>query len=311
MKLVRNTGNDRVVDLIRPLWARTRLEASSVHSCPCLRSPSSSEDLDRLTRCRLVLGRDPTLSAFWDRMRTARGATDFRVDGLRPNWRVGLPARRTSGERSSQFRSPRLSSTANLVPQRGPWSVPSRSRTDGLGLTPGNPLCLIQASETSEEAGIVADWFDAQWRALPEDPGAQAAVIEALKAIASHRDPFLVYTLILHHLFPHAATNSTKSASSSPRPASATPWSGRSSSSSSATASSARSTSSNRFGGCIIADSVGLGKTFEALAIIKYHELRNDRVLVLCPSACATTGRSTRPTTAATSWPPTASTTTS
>lgn len=37
------------------------------------------------------------------------------------------------------------------------------------------------------------------------------------------------------------------------------------------------------FNGCIIADSVGLGKTFEALAIIKYYELRNDRVLVLAP----------------------------
>ena len=37
------------------------------------------------------------------------------------------------------------------------------------------------------------------------------------------------------------------------------------------------------YNGCIIADSVGLGKTFEALAIIKYYELRNDRVLVLCP----------------------------
>ena len=35
--------------------------------------------------------------------------------------------------------------------------------------------------------------------------------------------------------------------------------------------------------GCIIADSVGLGKTFEALAIIKYFELLNNRVLVLCP----------------------------
>ncbi len=35
--------------------------------------------------------------------------------------------------------------------------------------------------------------------------------------------------------------------------------------------------------GCIIADSVGLGKTYEALAIIKYFELRNHRVLVLCP----------------------------
>ena len=37
------------------------------------------------------------------------------------------------------------------------------------------------------------------------------------------------------------------------------------------------------YNGCIIADSVGLGKTFEALAIIKYYELRNDRVLVLTP----------------------------
>ena len=35
--------------------------------------------------------------------------------------------------------------------------------------------------------------------------------------------------------------------------------------------------------GCIIADSVGLGKTYEALAIIKYFELRNSKVLVLCP----------------------------
>lgn len=35
--------------------------------------------------------------------------------------------------------------------------------------------------------------------------------------------------------------------------------------------------------GCIIADSVGLGKTFEALAVIKYFELLNNRVLVVCP----------------------------
>lgn len=37
------------------------------------------------------------------------------------------------------------------------------------------------------------------------------------------------------------------------------------------------------YNGCILADSVGLGKTFEALAVIKYFELRNERVLVLCP----------------------------
>lgn len=38
-----------------------------------------------------------------------------------------------------------------------------------------------------------------------------------------------------------------------------------------------------RYNGCILADSVGLGKTFEALAVIKYFELQNNRVLVLCP----------------------------
>ena len=38
-----------------------------------------------------------------------------------------------------------------------------------------------------------------------------------------------------------------------------------------------------KYNGCIIADSVGLGKTFTALAVIKYYELRNDRVLVIVP----------------------------
>ena len=38
-----------------------------------------------------------------------------------------------------------------------------------------------------------------------------------------------------------------------------------------------------KYNGCILADSVGLGKTFTALAVIKYYESRNDRVLVLVP----------------------------
>ena len=41
------------------------------------------------------------------------------------------------------------------------------------------------------------------------------------------------------------------------------------------------------FNGCILADSVGLGKTFTALAVIKYYELRNRAVLVLCPKKLA------------------------
>ena len=42
-----------------------------------------------------------------------------------------------------------------------------------------------------------------------------------------------------------------------------------------------------KFNGCILADSVGLGKTFTALAVIKYYENRNKSVLVLCPKKLA------------------------
>lgn len=41
------------------------------------------------------------------------------------------------------------------------------------------------------------------------------------------------------------------------------------------------------YNGCILADSVGLGKTFTALAVVKYYELRNRAVLVLCPKKLA------------------------
>ena len=42
-----------------------------------------------------------------------------------------------------------------------------------------------------------------------------------------------------------------------------------------------------KFNGCILADSVGLGKTFTALSVIKYYENRNKTVLVLCPKKLA------------------------
>lgn len=42
-----------------------------------------------------------------------------------------------------------------------------------------------------------------------------------------------------------------------------------------------------KYNGCILADSVGLGKTFTALAVIKYYENRNKKVLVLCPKKLA------------------------
>lgn len=155
--------------------------------------------------------------------------------------------------------------------------------TDGLGLTPGNPLNLIQISETPEEALLLSKWFDAQWASLPNEPTAKEAVIEALDQIARHRDPHLTYALILHHLFASRGDklDEEQIVKSATGIRNTVVWKKLYKFQRDGVIGAIDKL--NRFGGCIIADSVGLGKTFEALAIIKYHELRNDRVLVLCP----------------------------
>jgi hypothetical protein len=56
--------------------------------------------------------------------------------------------------------------------------------TEGLGLTPGNPLSLIQASETPEEARALSQWFDLQWSALAADGEAKASLVEALRCLS-------------------------------------------------------------------------------------------------------------------------------
>jgi Helicase conserved C-terminal domain/SNF2-related domain len=155
--------------------------------------------------------------------------------------------------------------------------------TDGLGLTPGNPLSLIQVSETPEEALLLSQWFDAQWSSLAADSSAKAELIGALQSLAGHRAPFLVYALILHHIFRNRGDDldEERIVNSATGIRNTVVWKKLYRFQRDGVVGALDKL--NRFGGCIIADSVGLGKTFEALAIIKYHELRNDRVLVLVP----------------------------
>jgi hypothetical protein len=155
--------------------------------------------------------------------------------------------------------------------------------TDGLGLTPGNPLSLIQISESAEEAALLSQWFDAQWASLKSLPEGSSDLIAALDSIASHRDPFQVYNLILSHLFRHQDhdLDEERIINSATGIRNTKVWQKLYAFQRDGVIGAIDKL--NRFGGCIIADSVGLGKTFEALAVIKYQELRNDRVLVLCP----------------------------
>ncbi|MBI2567786.1 MAG: helicase [Candidatus Schekmanbacteria bacterium] len=283
MRLVRNTGTDRAFDLIRPSLADgggldvVTPSLSLVAFVELILAAASS------TRLRMVLPADISTLALHGTAadRSARNR-------LRTRWLAHQV--RCSIERNAEIRS-----AAGPVPQgafivRDPAGEPLCAllgsmalSTDGLGLAPGNPLSLIQASETSEEARQLGHWFEAQWAGLAEGGGAKRLLVEALEHIASHRAPFLVYALALHHLF----RNSNDSLDEEQIIKSATGIRGtvvwRKLFKFQRDGVVGAIDKLDRFGGCILADSVGLGKTFEALAVIKYHELRNDRVLVLCP----------------------------
>ncbi|MEW6219099.1 MAG: helicase-related protein [Thermodesulfobacteriota bacterium] len=283
MKLVRNTGSDRVADIIRPQLQQGRridavTPALSIFACGELFA-----GLRRAPTCRLVLPADldghTLLGSSADRPIRNRMQSRWLAARLH-TWisncaevcvaRSGVPQGALVIREQSNKPVQALLGAIALT-------------TDGLGLAPGNPLGIIQASETPEEAGMLAQWFDAQWAGLPDTPAAKEGLLGLLASIARHRAPYLIYTLVLHHLFSTQgdALDEEQIVKSATGIRNTVVWKKLYKFQRDGVVGAIDKL--NRFGGCIIADSVGLGKTFEALAIIKYHELRNDRVLVLCP----------------------------
>jgi SNF2 family DNA or RNA helicase len=281
---VRNVGSDRVMDhLASALEVGNRLDVVTSR-LSLLAFAEMVKRLSDLAQCRLLLPEEMDALALTgsEADRPARNRLQLR------HWANHCMAWLTSSQVEFRF-------AQGAIPQ-GTWVVSNPDgkpvlalsgtlsfSTDGLGLTPGNPMNLIQASQTSEEADSVAQWFEAQWNARRSDGTNSQALLQALQDIATPRDPTSLYALMLFHLFSDRQDDLDEDRIIK-------------------SATGIRNTmvwkklykfqrdgvigaidKLERHGGCIIADSVGLGKTFEALAIIKYHELRNDRVLVLCP----------------------------
>jgi len=155
--------------------------------------------------------------------------------------------------------------------------------TDGLGLTPGNQFSLIQCSETPDECATLQTWFSALWESLSASPASKQNLLAQLSTITEHKSPSLAYYLVLYHLFKDLGEqfDEERIVKSATGIRNTIVWKKLFKFQRDGVVGAIDKL--ERFGGCIIADSVGLGKTFEALAIIKYYELRNDRVLVLVP----------------------------
>ncbi len=284
MRLIKNTGSDRVVDELRACLAvGSHLDFASPGFS--LYAYAEVKDLlDRLGNCRLVLpsaeGGELTLlgndsdRSFRNQLQ-ARSLARQCADWIRKNCEV---------RQAPAFlpQSTIIASHPDLTKQRViTGSCPFT--TDGLGLTPGNQFSLIQCSEGADEWSMLGSWFTSLWNGLPTTPEPKTAFLASLQELVDHKAPSLIYYLILYHLFKDLGDELDEERIIK-------------------SATGIRNTvvwkklykfqrdgvfgaidKLERLGGCIIADSVGLGKTFEALAVIKYYELRNDRVLVLCP----------------------------
>ena len=155
--------------------------------------------------------------------------------------------------------------------------------TTGFGLTPGNPCSLIQCSESAAEGRLLGTWFAGLWARLPSSAQANQVLLDRLKGLIEHKAPSRVYYLTLYHLFKDLGEelDEERIVKSATGIRNTVVW--RKLFKFQRDGVIGALDKLQRLGGCIIADSVGLGKTFEALAIIKYYELRNERVLVLVP----------------------------
>ena len=283
MRIIPNSGTDRVIDLVRP-WLKPCHQLDLISSSLSLFAFAELlDELSRLDRVRLVLpapGSDlAVLGSEADR--AARNRLQARWLARRcAEWLESkADLRRASGPVPQGAVVVRDADEQPTQAILGSFSF----STDGLGIAPGNPLSLIQVSETPEECSLLSGWFDAQWAALQKDPDAKHRRVAALQALAADRDPFTIYARILQQLFWDRGEelDEERVVKSATGIRNTVVWNKLFKFQRDGVVGAIDKL--DRFGGCIIADSVGLGKTFEALAIIKYHELRNDRVLVLCP----------------------------
>jgi len=155
--------------------------------------------------------------------------------------------------------------------------------TDGLGLTPADRLGIVQLAEDDDEVAMLGEWFDDQWQQLGGASGAQDQVRDVFTPLAARRSAGEVYLRTLDAIFADMGEGADEESivKSATGIRDTVIWSKLYRFQRDGAIGAIDKL--QRFGGCILADSVGLGKTFEALAVIKYHELRNDRVLVLCP----------------------------
>lgn len=283
MRLLRNTGEDRVVDFLSS-------STSSESNLEWLTSAISMYGLERATR---VLGDDASLDLTisnipslgelqggrGDRSLRHRLVDRYLADSIGSWLRHHATIRRAPSDVVQDVLivgGPEGRMDGALV---GSFSL----TTPGLGVTGSGGLAIVQASETSDDVQRVATWLGENLGGSEVSEPLLDSLCASIEELGRLRTPEEIYWLVLSNLLGRGGTGLDEDEILDGKTGirSTVIWNKLYAFQRHAVIGALDKL--NRFGGCIIADSVGLGKTFEALAVVKYYELKNDRVLVLCP----------------------------
>ena len=153
----------------------------------------------------------------------------------------------------------------------------------GLGASSRSNIEINLASSDPEIYAELEDWFDRIWRDEELTADAKQEVLNALARIGKEHAPELIYFKTLYELFRDDidARIDQEGRGGAVGLGDTEIWKKLYQFQKDGALSAIAKL--QRHNGCILADSVGLGKTYTALAVIKHFELRNERVLVLCP----------------------------
>ncbi|HEX8365978.1 MAG TPA: helicase-related protein [Allosphingosinicella sp.] len=151
----------------------------------------------------------------------------------------------------------------------------------GLGGTSNIELNLVVDGDRDREDLLA--WFNELWSDENLTDDVREEVLRALEASYAHASPEFVYFKTLLHIFGDYLAKQADEAAQFEQTAFDQTAIWQALFDFQRDGLRAILSKLERHGGCILADSVGLGKTYTALGVIKWYEKRNKNVLVLCP----------------------------
>lgn len=155
--------------------------------------------------------------------------------------------------------------------------------TADLGYEPGNAVSNMVQKINAPMAAQFLSLFEQIWHNPDQLEDVTDAVHEHIASVYAENSPARIYFLILYNLFSEFLEDISEDVLPNDRTGYQDTKVWQSLYNFQRDAAVGIINKLETYSGCILADSVGLGKTFTALAVIKYYELRNKAVLVLAP----------------------------